>query len=115
MGRENGNGSPGKNRDEQTKPTSPIKGAFDGTTDATTLLRGDEWALLPKSTRHGRLGYAILYVFARQYRRFPNPSDDLELLVRTVAAALAIPINQFPKYDLQSRTAKRHRTLTHDR
>ena len=80
-----------------------------------SLLDEEEVQCLPARTARGRLGYALLYVFARDYGRFPDEDDDLELLVRRIAALLGATGSEFARYDLQGRTAERHRAEIRER
>ena len=96
---------PRKNQSASTNSTSPDKRSF----DETGLLTDEERAALPNRTRHGRLGYAIQYVFAREHKRFPDTEDDLAFLVRRLASDLRVPHEEFSRYSLKSRTSDRHR------
>lgn len=106
MRRKDGTEIDRNNREQGEVGQSPDKRAF----DETALLTADEVRGLPSRTERGQLGYAVLYVFAREHGHFPDHDDDLDFLVRKLAVRLGVPHNEFEEYNILGRTAVRHRS-----
>lgn len=75
-------------------------------------LHPDEKELLASKRGAARLGFAVLYKFFQCHARFPRQAGDVpESVLTCIARQLRIPVQHWARYDWQSGTIRRHRSL----